>query len=100
VATFGSGPSAGPVAAAGGEPGILLSPEAGGLTQISVGSSCRAGELVSITYADATLVERLDADGHSKTTRIDLDIHADRFACAGGAQKPIGHRVAGEAIKR
>jgi hypothetical protein len=54
--------------AACGEPGISLSAEAGGLTQISVGSSCRAGELVSITYADATLVERLDAEGRSKTT--------------------------------
>src|SRR5262249_25901784 len=43
-----------------GEPGISLSPEAGGITQISIASPCRTGELVSITYADATLVERLD----------------------------------------
>jgi hypothetical protein len=50
-----------------GEPQISLSPKTGGLTQISVASSCRAGELVSITYADATLVERLDAKGNSTT---------------------------------
>lgn len=53
--------------AACGEPGVSLSPEAGGLTQISVASACRAGELVSITYADATLLERLDKDGKSST---------------------------------
>lgn len=62
-----------------GEPGISLSPESGGLTQISVGSSCRAGELVSITYADATLVERLDAEGRA-TTMLD---------CFAGDAEPI-----------
>jgi hypothetical protein len=66
-------------AASCGEPRLSLSTEAGGLTQISVGSTCRAGELVSITYADATLVERLDAEGLS-TTRLD---------CFAGADTPI-----------
>lgn len=67
VKIAGSEASIRPVAAACGEPDVTLSPEAGGLTLISVGSSCRAGELVSITYAEATLVERLDAHGSSKT---------------------------------
>lgn len=67
-ATQALGASVQRIAATCGEPAISLSPEVGGLTQISVGSSCRAGELVSITYADATLVARLDGDGHSKTT--------------------------------
>ncbi|WP_428295935.1 hypothetical protein [Hyphomicrobium sp.] len=51
-----------------GEPDISVSPAAGGLTQVSVASSCRAGELVSVTYAEATLVERLDPEGRSKIT--------------------------------
>lgn len=55
-------------AAACDAPALSLSPEGGGLTQISFESSCRAGELVSITYADATFVERLDADGRMKAT--------------------------------
>jgi hypothetical protein len=67
VETAGSGTLASPIAASCDEPGVSLSAEAGGLTRISVGSSCRAGELVSITYADATLVDRLDASGHSET---------------------------------
>jgi hypothetical protein len=53
------------VAGACGDPEIVLTAEAGGLTQISVGSSCRAGELVSVSYAEATFVERLDPEGHS-----------------------------------
>lgn len=53
-----------PIAACGA-PEIALTAEAGGLTHISVGSSCRAGELVTISYADATFVERLDRDGRS-----------------------------------
>lgn len=63
-----SSPGLARLAAACDAPAVSLSPEAGGLTQISIESSCRAGELVSITYADATLVERLDADGRTKTT--------------------------------
>lgn len=77
VEAAGSDPSR--ITATCGEPGVTLTPEAGGLTQISVGSSCRAGELVSITYADATLVERLDAYGQSKTM---LD-------CFAGDEMPI-----------
>lgn len=51
-----------------GEPDIVLSAGAGGLTEISiVASACRAGELVSIAYAGATLVERLDGEGRSRT---------------------------------
>jgi hypothetical protein len=53
------------VAGACGDPDIVLTAESGGLTQISVGSSCRAGELVSVSYAEATFVERLDREGHS-----------------------------------
>lgn len=55
------------IASACGEPEIALSPEPGGLTRIAVASPCRAGELVSITYADATFVERLDGGGRAKT---------------------------------
>lgn len=54
------------VASTCGEPEIALGPEPGGLTRIAVGSPCRAGELVSITYAEATFVERLDGDGRSQ----------------------------------
>jgi hypothetical protein len=50
-----------------GEPEIALVAEAGGLTQISIASSCRAGELVSLSYAEATLVARLDGEGRSVT---------------------------------
>jgi hypothetical protein len=60
-----------------GEPDVSLSPEAGGLTRISVASLCRAGEIVSVTYAEATLVERLDASGHAKIT---LDCFAGEAA--------------------
>lgn len=67
VGSTGPSLTPGPRVAACGEPDISLSPEEGGLTQISVASPCRAGELVSFTYADATLVERLGADGHTKT---------------------------------
>ena len=56
-----------PIAGTCGPADVILASEPGGLTQISVGSSCRAGELVSISYADATFVDRLDSEGHSKT---------------------------------
>jgi hypothetical protein len=61
---WASGASA-QIVAACGAPEITLTAEAGGLTHISVGSSGRAGELVSISYADATFVERLDREGRS-----------------------------------
>lgn len=60
-------------------PEIALAAEAGGLTQITVGSACRAGELVSISYAEATFVVRLDNEGRSKT---ELD-------CFAGNAEPI-----------
>jgi hypothetical protein len=50
-----------------GDPEIALAAEAGGLTQISIASPCRAGELVSFSYAEATLVARLDGEGRSVT---------------------------------
>jgi hypothetical protein len=66
-----------PVAGTCGAPEITLTAEAGGLTHISVGSSCRAGELVSISYAEATFVERLDREGRSATA---LDCFAGEAA--------------------
>ncbi len=53
------------VSGACSEPAITLAPGAGGLTIISVTSACREGELVSISYAEATFVERLDREGRS-----------------------------------
>lgn len=73
-------PAARRMAAPCGEPDIALRAGAGGLTEISIAASpCRAGELVSIAYAGATLLERLDAEGRSRTA---LD-------CFAGAAAPV-----------
>lgn len=50
-----------------GQPSVTLAPDQGGRSRIAIASACRAGELVSLSYADATFVERLDGEGRSES---------------------------------
>lgn len=60
-------------------PDIALAAEAGGRTRIVIKSSCRAGELVSFSYADATFLAVVSAQGQAETV-ID---------CFAGSTSPI-----------
>lgn len=60
-------------------PSINLSAVPGGRTSIAIKSPCRSGQLVSLTYADATYLSELDRNGESE---VGID-------CFAGNRTPI-----------